>query len=48
MRCEKATISENLERMNDYLAKAATRQVDFVGFPEMSLTGYADPPVSRK
>jgi predicted amidohydrolase len=43
MRCEKAAIAENLERMNDYLAEAAALQVDMVGFPEMSLTGYADP-----
>ena len=43
MRCEKAAIFENLESMNDYLVEAAALQVDIVGFPEMSLTGYADP-----
>jgi predicted amidohydrolase len=43
MRCEKAAIAENLERMNDYLVEAAGLQVDIVGFPEMCLTGYADP-----
>lgn len=43
MRCEKAAIYENLERMNDYLVEAAALQVDIVGFPEMCLTGYADP-----
>jgi predicted amidohydrolase len=43
MRCEKAAIAENLERMRAYLAEAAARQVEIVGFPEMCLTGYADP-----
>jgi predicted amidohydrolase len=43
MRCEKGAIAENLGRITDYLAEAAARQVDIVGFPEMCLTGYADP-----
>lgn len=43
MRCEKAAIAENLEKISGYLAEAAARQVDIVGFPEMCLTGYADP-----
>ena len=43
MRCEKAAIAENLERMNHYLAEAAALRVEIVGFPEMCLTGYADP-----
>jgi (R)-amidase len=43
MLCEKAAINENLERMASYLAEAAARQVDIVAFPEMCLTGYADP-----
>jgi predicted amidohydrolase len=43
MRCEKAAIAENLEEMKAYLVEAAARQVDIVGFPEMCLTGYADP-----
>jgi predicted amidohydrolase len=43
MRCEKAAIAENLQTMKAYLAEAAARQVDIVGFPEMCLTGYADP-----
>ena len=43
MRCEKAAIAETLGRITDFLAEAATRQVDIVGFPEMCLTGYADP-----
>lgn len=43
MRCEKAAIAENLEITSCYLAEAAARGVDIVGFPEMSITGYADP-----
>jgi predicted amidohydrolase len=43
MRCEKAAVAENLEEIFNYLVEAAARQVDIVGFPEMSLTGYADP-----
>ncbi len=43
MRCEKAAIAENLEQMARYINDAASRGVDIVGFPEMSITGYADP-----
>jgi predicted amidohydrolase len=43
MRCEKAAINQNLASMVDYLEEAARRDIDIVGFPEMSLTGYADP-----
>ncbi|NUM46020.1 MAG: carbon-nitrogen hydrolase family protein, partial [Anaerolineales bacterium] len=43
MRCEKAAINENLAVMADILTEAEKRRVDIVGFPEMSLTGYADP-----
>jgi (R)-amidase len=43
MRCEKAAINENLAVIADILTEAERRQVDIVGFPEMSLTGYADP-----
>lgn len=43
MRCEKGAIAENLRGMSRYLAEAATQNVDIVGFPEMSITGYADP-----
>lgn len=43
MVCEKAAMAENLEIIGHYLAEAAARQIDIVGFPEMSITGYADP-----
>lgn len=43
MRCEKGTVGENLESASRYLVEAADRGVDIVGFPEMSITGYADP-----
>jgi predicted amidohydrolase len=43
MSCEKAAIAENLERTARYIAEAAAHGVDVVGFPEMSITGYADP-----
>jgi predicted amidohydrolase len=43
MRCEKGAIIENREQMAAYIAEAARRDIDILGFPEMSLTGYADP-----
>jgi predicted amidohydrolase len=43
MRCEKAAISENLETMASFLIEAEKRDIDIACFPEMSLTGYADP-----
>jgi predicted amidohydrolase len=43
MQCEKGAIHTNLARIDQHLAEAATHNVDIVGFPEMSLTGYADP-----
>jgi predicted amidohydrolase len=43
MLCKKAAIAENLERTARHIAEAAARGVDVVGFPEMSITGYADP-----
>ena len=43
MNCEKGAIARNLESMAFYLHEAATRRVDILGFPEMSITGYADP-----
>lgn len=43
MRCEKAAISENLATMATFLIQAEKRKIDIVSFPEMSLTGYADP-----
>ena len=43
MHCEKGAIARNLESMSRYLHEAAKRRVDILGFPEMSITGYADP-----
>jgi predicted amidohydrolase len=43
MRCEKAAIDLNLETIAHHLREAAGHRADIVGFPEMSLTGYADP-----
>lgn len=43
MRCEKGAIAENLQSVAQYLAAAAERNIDIIGFPEMNITGYADP-----
>lgn len=42
-RCEKAAILQNLEDLSHILADAEARQVEILGFPEMNITGYADP-----
>jgi predicted amidohydrolase len=43
MRCEKGAIKKNLDTMAWYLEEAELRGMEFMGFPEMNLTGYADP-----
>jgi predicted amidohydrolase len=43
MRCEKGALAENLALTAHYIAEAGQRRVDILAFPEMSLTGYADP-----
>lgn len=43
MHCEKAAITENLKSTAHYLNEAIAYGVDILSFPEMSLTGYADP-----
>jgi len=43
MTCEKGAIDHNLAAMARCLAEAAELSVDIVGFPEMNITGYADP-----
>ena len=43
MQCEKGAIQTNLARIGRHLEEATARNVEIVGFPEMSLTGYADP-----
>ena len=43
MRCEKGAIAANLDAISHTLAAAAALDVDILGFPEMSITGYVDP-----
>lgn len=43
MCCEKAAIAENLESTTRYFDEAIAHGLDIVSFPEMSITGYADP-----
>jgi predicted amidohydrolase len=43
MRCEKGALDENLRETERHIREAAARGVDIVGFPEASLTGFADP-----
>lgn len=43
MVCEKGELDRNRRTIAAYLEQAARFDVDVVGFPEMSLTGYADP-----
>jgi predicted amidohydrolase len=43
MHCEKSAIAENLNLITHYYDEAVDLGVDIVGFPEMSITGYADP-----
>jgi len=43
MRCEKGALAQNLETIAGYLEEATARDLEFIGFPEMSLTGYVNP-----
>lgn len=43
MLCEKAVIAKNLKSIRRYLNDAVARGADIMCFPEMSITGYADP-----
>ena len=43
MFCEKAAIAENLESTARYLNDAIAHGIEIVCFPEMNITGYADP-----
>jgi predicted amidohydrolase len=43
MRCEKAAITDNIRVMERYVREAGRRGVDIIGFPEMSISGYANP-----
>ncbi len=42
-RCEKDAFTQNLEGVLAALEEAAARGADIAAFPEMNLTGYADP-----
>ena len=44
MVCGKAQITQNLARTAEYVAQATDADADLVCFPEMSITGYLDPP----
>jgi len=43
MRCEKGAIEENLATTRAYLEAGMRQGVDIMCFPEMSITGYANP-----
>lgn len=43
MRCEKGAVAKNLADIARHLDEATARDIDIVGFPKMSITGYADP-----
>jgi predicted amidohydrolase len=43
MRCEKGAVAENLASTARYINEATHREVDVLGFPEASLSGYVDP-----
>ncbi len=41
--CEKAAIRQNLDALSAALSDAAALDIDIAAFPEMNITGYADP-----
>ena len=43
MRCEKGAINKNLEGLSRHLGEADMRDIDIIGFPEMSITGFTNP-----
>jgi predicted amidohydrolase len=43
VRCEKGAISGNLAVMTDIIQEAERHEIDVLGFPEASLTGYNGP-----
>lgn len=43
MRCEKGAMVENLDHLSRYFYEAVAQDLDIIGFPEMSITGYVDP-----
>jgi predicted amidohydrolase len=43
MCCEKGAVDKNLAAMSAYIDQAERRDIDIIGFPEASLTGYHEP-----
>jgi len=43
MFCEKAAIEQNLQSIQDYIEQGIAQDLDFLCFPEMSITGYINP-----
>lgn len=43
MRSEKGTVEGNIATMATFIAEAANKKIDILAFPEMNITGYADP-----
>lgn len=43
MVCEKAAIEQNLQAIQDYIEQGKALNLDFLCFPEMSITGYINP-----
>jgi predicted amidohydrolase len=43
VRSEKGGWPGNLRRVEEYMSQATSQRCDIVIFPEMSLSGYADP-----
>ena len=43
MRCEKGAMADNLRFIREQILLADARGVDVIAFPEMCITGYADP-----
>lgn len=43
MQAEKGAVDDNIRVMGEYLARARENCIDIVCFPEMCITGYADP-----
>lgn len=41
--CEKAAITQNQKNISRILLESTARRIDIIGFPEMNITGYADP-----
>src|SRR4051812_37657643 len=47
MFCEKAAIEQNLQAIQGYIEQGKALDLDFLCFPEMSITGYINPEQDR-